>query len=114
MVLVDAGGVGTLAYEEAYTRCMRDMSLISLVHGHFRENSQNRNGICTRFTYFILEINVQAVLNVQKECVKMCVEEGHRTLDHIHQESVDHLSRELRNLGFDLGYRVPTIPSAYG
>jgi hypothetical protein len=36
----------------------------------------------------------------------MCVEEGNRTLDMIHQESVDHLTRELRNLGFDLGYRV--------
>jgi hypothetical protein len=45
-------------------------------------------------------------LNVQRECVKMCVEEGNRTLDMIHQESVDHLTRELRNIGFDLGYRV--------
>ena len=36
----------------------------------------------------------------------MCFEDGSRTLDTIHQESVDLLTRELRNLNFDLGYRV--------
>ena len=36
----------------------------------------------------------------------MCFEDGSRTLDTIHQESVDLLTRELRNLNFDLGLRV--------
>jgi len=36
----------------------------------------------------------------------MCCEEGNRTLDHIHQESVDLLTSELRNLNFDLRYKV--------
>jgi hypothetical protein len=43
---------------------------------------------------------------VQKECINMCFEDGSRTLDTIHQGSVDLLTRELRNLNFDLGYRV--------
>ena len=36
----------------------------------------------------------------------MCVEASGRTLDTIHQESVDRLTQELRNLNFDTGYRV--------
>jgi len=40
----------------------------------------------------------------------MCVEASGRTLDTIHQESVDHLTRELRNLNFDIGYRVRPLP----
>ena len=47
---------------------------------------------------------------MQKECVKMCYEESGRTLDAIHQESVDMLTRELRQLGFDVGSRVPPPP----
>jgi hypothetical protein len=39
----------------------------------------------------------------------MCSEEGNRTLDDIHRESVDHLTRELNHLNFNLGYRVSTV-----
>ena len=46
------------------------------------------------------------MLNVQKECVEMCVEDGHRTMDDIHRESVQLLTQELRNLNFQLNYRV--------
>jgi hypothetical protein len=53
MVLVDAGGVGTLILGEAYGRFMLGMSLTSLVHGHFLENSLNHNGIYIR--YFTLK-----------------------------------------------------------
>jgi hypothetical protein len=49
MVLVDAGGVGTLILGEAYGRYMLGMWLTSLVHGHFLENSVNRNGIYIRY-----------------------------------------------------------------
>ena len=35
----------------------------------------------------------------------MCFEEGNKTLDSIHRESVDLLTRELKNLNFDLNYR---------
>ena len=36
----------------------------------------------------------------------MCYEEGNKTLDSIHRESVDLLARELKNLNFSLCYRV--------
>ena len=36
----------------------------------------------------------------------MCYADGSRTLDTIHQQSVDLLTRELRNLNFNLGYQV--------
>jgi|SRR5579862_4052429 len=36
----------------------------------------------------------------------MCVEDGQRTMDDIHRESVELLTRELRNLNFQLNYRV--------
>ena len=49
---------------------------------------------------------------MQKDCVKMCSEEGNRTLDNIHQESVDLLTRELRNLNFDLKFQVFYQPQA--
>jgi hypothetical protein len=49
MVLVDAGGVGTLILGEAYGRSMLGMSLTSLVHGHFLEDSLSRNVIYIRY-----------------------------------------------------------------
>ena len=48
---------------------------------------------------------IKAVLNVQKECVKICYE-GNRTLDDIHRDSVDLLTRELRSINLNLESRV--------
>lgn len=44
----------------------------------------------------------QAVLNVEKACIKMCTAESGHSLQTIHMESVDLLKIELRNLGFNL------------
>lgn len=44
----------------------------------------------------------QAVLNVEKACIKMCTADSGHSLQTIHLESLDLLKMELRNLGFNL------------
>ncbi|TIA92358.1 hypothetical protein E3P99_00652 [Wallemia hederae] len=43
----------------------------------------------------------QAVLNVEKECIKLCTEEKGVSLNYIHRESVRLLGKELKQIGFD-------------
>ena len=66
----------------------------------------NLNVTYTRWA-FLTTLLTKAVLNVQKECLKLCYEDGVKTLDDIHRQSVEHLTRELRNLNIHgVGYRV--------
>lgn len=43
----------------------------------------------------------QAVLNVEKECIKLCTESKGVSLNNIHRESVRLLGMELKQIGFD-------------
>ena len=82
MVLVDAGGV--------YEGYVADITRTWPVENKFTAPQRDL---------------YQAVLNVQRACIKMCFEEGSKTLDSIHRESIDLLTRELKNLSFNLSYR---------
>lgn len=44
----------------------------------------------------------QAVLNVEKACIKMCTADSGHSIQTIHLESMDLMKMELRNLGFNL------------
>ncbi|CCG82664.1 Putative uncharacterized protein [Taphrina deformans PYCC 5710] len=44
----------------------------------------------------------QAVLNVEKACVKMCTQDSAHSIQTIHMESIELMKIELRNLGFKL------------
>lgn len=44
----------------------------------------------------------QAVLNVEKACVRMCTANSGHSIQTIHNESVELMKMELRNLGFSL------------
>ncbi|TIB67234.1 hypothetical protein E3Q06_04252 [Wallemia mellicola] len=43
----------------------------------------------------------QAVLNVEKACIKLCTEQKRVSLNYIHRESVRLLGQELKQIGFD-------------
>ncbi|TIA99299.1 hypothetical protein E3P96_02939 [Wallemia ichthyophaga] len=43
----------------------------------------------------------QAVLNVEKQCIKLCTEDSGVSLNNIHRESVRLLGIELKQIGFD-------------
>lgn len=42
----------------------------------------------------------QAVLNVQKQCIKLCKESNQYSLNDIHEKSLDFMQQEVKNLGF--------------
>lgn len=44
----------------------------------------------------------QAVLNVEKACIKLCTSDSSHSIQTIHMESIDLMKMELRNLGFNL------------
>lgn len=44
----------------------------------------------------------QAVLQVQKECIKLCTEEAGLSMERLHRKSVEVMRVELRNLGFSM------------
>ncbi|KAJ8608551.1 hypothetical protein MRB53_039605 [Persea americana] len=44
----------------------------------------------------------QAVLNVEKACIKMCTAASRNSIQTIHMESITLMQAELRNLGFNL------------
>jgi intermediate cleaving peptidase 55 len=93
MVLVDAGGL--------YEGYVADITRTWPVSKTFSEPQRDLYQVL-----HLVEILTKALLNVQKECVKMCVEDGQRTMDDIHRESVELLTRELWNLNLQLTFRV--------
>ena len=51
----------------------------------------------------------QAVLNVNKKCIKLCTESSNLSLHGIHSESVRFMKEELEEIGFNVTGWVSTL-----
>jgi intermediate cleaving peptidase 55 len=89
LVLVDCGG--------EYNNYASDITRTWPVNGKFTEPQREL---------------YQAVLNVNKACIKLCTEANSLSLHGIHSQSVKLMKQELQNIGFSVNSWVSLISNS--